>query len=74
MKILLKLLAYPLRYLLRHKVARYKKEIELINHELNEVHPMKFRRAGNTLFNTNNILNRSILLRKYESFVRNWEI
>ena len=66
-------LSYPIRYLLRHKVERYKVELEQIRWR--QQHLMaKGRRCGMTETVFNSMIKDVLLSIKYETFIKKWSL
>ena len=66
-------LSYPIRYLLRHKVERYKIELEQIRWRQQHIKP-KARRRGMTETVANFIVMDMYLSIKYERFIKRWSL
>lgn len=72
-KIIWDYILYPIRYLLRHKVYRYRTELKKINSRL-FLSNMKARRKGRTTTDSYLFISDMILSIKYKRFINKWEI
>jgi len=66
-------LSYPIRYLLRHRVERYKVELEQIRWRQQHLKP-KARRFGMTETVFSFMIRDMFLSIKYERFIKKWSL
>lgn len=66
-------LSYPIRYLLRHKVEKYKNELIQIKWRQEHIKP-KARRCGMTQTVFNFMMKDVFLSIKYERFIKRWSL
>ncbi len=66
-------LSYPIRYVLKHKVDRYKRELEYLRFNQKHIKP-KSRRSGMIEYTMDFVTGDIFLASKYENYINKWEI
>lgn len=66
-------LLYPIKWLLRSRIKRYKKELDLII-ERSLSSGVKARQSGMTTHNANIVVRDFWLRIKYEQFIKRWKL